>query len=74
MKIIKRVSDLGEKYYALEEINYEAEVEKALKGLGFKLIITAYSEGKWHLYINTLSGSLSIHLMAPLIPTQVDGV
>ena len=36
MKIIERVSDLGEAYYALEEINYEAEVEKALKGLGFK--------------------------------------
>ena len=36
MKIIERVSDLGEKYYALEEVNYEAEVEKALKGLGFK--------------------------------------
>lgn len=36
MKLIERVSDLGEKYYALEEVNYEAEVEKALKGLGFK--------------------------------------
>lgn len=36
MKLIQRVSDLGEKYYALEEINYEAEVEKALAGLGFK--------------------------------------
>lgn len=36
MKIIERVSDLGETYYALEEINYEAEVERALKGLGFK--------------------------------------
>ncbi|CAM1374570.1 ABC-F family ATP-binding cassette domain-containing protein [Tenacibaculum xiamenense] len=36
MKLIERVSDLGETYYALEEINYEAEVEKALKGLGFK--------------------------------------
>ncbi|WP_296382087.1 ABC-F family ATP-binding cassette domain-containing protein [Winogradskyella sp.] len=36
MKIIERVSDLGEKYYALEDINYDAEVEKALKGLGFK--------------------------------------
>ncbi|MGY5354341.1 ABC-F family ATP-binding cassette domain-containing protein [Wenyingzhuangia sp. IMCC45467] len=35
MKIIERVSDLGEKYYALEEVNYEAEVEVALKGLGF---------------------------------------
>lgn len=36
MKIIERVSELGEVYYALDEINYEAEVEKALKGLGFK--------------------------------------
>jgi ATP-binding cassette subfamily F protein 3 len=36
MKIIERVSDLGEKYYALEDVNYNAEVEKALKGLGFK--------------------------------------
>lgn len=36
MKIIERVSDLGERYYALEDINYDSEVEKALKGLGFK--------------------------------------
>jgi len=36
MKIIERVSDLGETYYALEDVNYDAEVEKALKGLGFK--------------------------------------
>ena len=36
MNIIERVSDLSEKYYALEEVNYDAEVEKALKGLGFK--------------------------------------
>jgi ATP-binding cassette subfamily F protein 3 len=36
MKIIERVTDLGESYYALEDINYDAEVEKALKGLGFK--------------------------------------
>lgn len=36
MQIIEKVSDLGEKFYALEEINYEAEVEKALRGLGFK--------------------------------------
>ncbi len=36
MKIIERVSDLGEKYYALEDINHDAEVEKALLGLGFK--------------------------------------
>lgn len=36
MNIITKVSDLGEKYYALEDINYDAEVEKALIGLGFK--------------------------------------
>ncbi|NKI27330.1 ABC-F family ATP-binding cassette domain-containing protein [Arenibacter sp. 6A1] len=36
MKIIEKVSDLGEKFYALDDINYEAEVEKALGGLGFK--------------------------------------
>jgi ATP-binding cassette subfamily F protein 3 len=36
MNIISKVSDLGEQFYALEEINYEAEVEKALAGLGFK--------------------------------------
>ncbi|MEM0518320.1 MULTISPECIES: ABC-F family ATP-binding cassette domain-containing protein [Aequorivita] len=36
MNIITKVAELGEKYYALEEINYEAEIEKALRGLGFK--------------------------------------
>jgi ATP-binding cassette subfamily F protein 3 len=35
MKIIERVSELSEKYYSIEEINYEAEVEKVLQGLGF---------------------------------------
>ena len=35
MKIIEKVSDLGEKYYSLEDVNYDAEVEKALGGLGF---------------------------------------
>ncbi|MCB9359735.1 MAG: ABC-F family ATP-binding cassette domain-containing protein [Flavobacteriales bacterium] len=36
MSLIERVSDLGEKYYAIEDVNYDAEVEKALQGLGFK--------------------------------------
>ncbi|APX99903.1 ABC-F family ATP-binding cassette domain-containing protein [Lacinutrix venerupis] len=36
MSIIEKVSELGEQYYALEDVNYDAEVEKALKGLGFK--------------------------------------
>ncbi len=36
MKLIERVSELSEKYYAIDEVNYEAEVEKVLKGLGFE--------------------------------------
>lgn len=35
MDIITRVSDLSEKFYSLEEVNYDAEIEKILKGLGF---------------------------------------
>lgn len=35
MKLIERVSDLSERYYAIEEINFEEEVEKILIGLGF---------------------------------------
>jgi len=33
--IIEQVSELSEKYYSIEEINFDAEVEKTLKGLGF---------------------------------------
>lgn len=36
MNLIERVSDLGDKFYSIEDINYDAEVEKALLGLGFK--------------------------------------
>ncbi|MFB1022993.1 MAG: ABC-F family ATP-binding cassette domain-containing protein [Vicingaceae bacterium] len=36
MKLIENVSELGEKFYSIEEINYDAEVEMALKGLGFR--------------------------------------
>ena len=34
-KIIEQVSELSEKYYSVEEINFDAEVEKTLIGLGF---------------------------------------
>ena len=34
-KIIEQVSELSEKYYSIEEVNYDAEVEKTLMGLGF---------------------------------------
>ncbi|MDW5288665.1 ABC-F family ATP-binding cassette domain-containing protein [Formosa sp. PL04] len=35
MKLIEKVSELSEKFYSIEETNYEAEVEKILVGLGF---------------------------------------
>lgn len=35
MKLIERVSELSERFYSEEEVNYEAEVEKVLKGMGF---------------------------------------
>jgi len=35
MQLIERVSALSEKFYGVEEINYDAAVEKALLGLGF---------------------------------------
>ncbi len=34
-KIIERVSELSELFYSIEDTNYEAEVEKVLKGMGF---------------------------------------
>ena len=35
-ELIERVSTLSEKFYSIEQVNYEAEVEKILLGLGFK--------------------------------------
>jgi len=35
MKLIERMTEVSEKFYSIEEINYEAEVEKVLKGMGF---------------------------------------
>lgn len=55
MTIIENVSDLGEKYYALEDVNYDAEVEKALRGLGFKREdlnrLTSEFSGGWRMRI-----------------------
>lgn len=36
MQLIERVSTLSEKFYSIEDINYHADVEKTLMGLGFK--------------------------------------
>ena len=35
MELIERVSTLSEKFYSIEEINYDADREKTLLGLGF---------------------------------------
>ncbi len=55
MSIIEKVSELGEQFYALEEVNYDAEVEKALKGLGFKQTdfarLTSEFSGGWRMRI-----------------------
>ena len=36
MELIERVSTLSEKFYSIEEINYDADIDKTLLGLGFK--------------------------------------
>ena len=55
MKIIEKVTELGEKFYAIEEVNYDAEVEKALQGLGFKredfTKLTSEFSGGWRMRI-----------------------
>lgn len=55
MKLIEDVSTLSEKYYAIEEINFEAEVEKVLKGLGFEREdfnrLTSEFSGGWRMRI-----------------------
>lgn len=55
MSIIERVSELGEKYYSIEEINYDAEIEKVLLGLGFKredfTRLTSEFSGGWRMRI-----------------------
>ena len=55
MGIIEKVTELGEKFYAIEEVNYEAEVEIALKGLGFKrqdfTRMTSEFSGGWRMRI-----------------------
>ncbi len=35
MKLIEKSAELGERYYALEDVNTDAEIEKTLLGLGF---------------------------------------
>ncbi len=46
-KIIEQVSELSEKYYSIEEVNFDAEVEKTLMGLGFVRSDFARSTGEF---------------------------
>jgi ATP-binding cassette subfamily F protein 3 len=55
MELIQRVTDLSEKYYAIEEVNYDAEIEMTLKGLGFEredfTRLTKEFSGGWRMRI-----------------------
>ena len=55
MQLIEKVSELSEKFYAIEEVNYDAEVEKVLKGLGFSredfMRPTSEFSGGWRMRI-----------------------
>lgn len=54
-KIIERVSELSEKYYSIEDTNYEESVEKVLIGLGFLRTdftrLTSEFSGGWRMRI-----------------------
>ncbi|MFR9004377.1 MAG: ABC-F family ATP-binding cassette domain-containing protein [Parabacteroides merdae] len=55
MELIERVSTLSEKFYSIEEINYDADIEKTLLGLGFTREDfnrqTSESSGGWRMRI-----------------------
>lgn len=54
-KIIEEVSELGEKYYSIEETNFDAEIEKTLLGMGFRrndfTRLTSEFSGGWRMRI-----------------------
>lgn len=55
MQLIEEVSALSEQFYSIEEINYDADIEKTLLGLGFKredfLRKTSEFSGGWRMRI-----------------------
>ena len=55
MQLIEEVSTLSERFYSIEERNYDAEVEKKLLGLGFKRSdftrMTSEFSGGWRMRI-----------------------
>ncbi|MGB3467747.1 MAG: ABC-F family ATP-binding cassette domain-containing protein, partial [Cyclobacteriaceae bacterium] len=66
MKIIERVTTLSEKYYAIEDANYDAEVEKTLMGLGF-------DRGDFHRPTKEFSGGWRMRIeLAKILLQQPD--
>lgn len=55
MQLIEQVSALSEQFYSIEEINYDADIEKTLLGLGFKREdfnrMTSEFSGGWRMRI-----------------------
>lgn len=55
MQLIEQVSTLSEKFYGIEEVNYDADIEKTLLGLGFERSDfdrkTAEFSGGWRMRI-----------------------
>lgn len=55
MELIEKVSALSEQFYSIEEINYDADIEKTLLGLGFKREdfgkLTSEFSGGWRMRI-----------------------
>ncbi|MBP1677166.1 MAG: transporter related protein [Bacteroidetes bacterium] len=55
MELIEKVSALSEQFYSIEEINYDADIEKTLLGLGFKREdfgrMTSEFSGGWRMRI-----------------------
>ena len=55
MQLIEQVSSLSERFYSIEERNYDADVEKKLLGLGFKRSdftrMTSEFSGGWRMRI-----------------------
>lgn len=55
MQLVEKVSELGEQYYAIEDINFDAEIEKTLIGLGFRREdfdrLTSEFSGGWRMRI-----------------------
>ncbi len=55
MELIEKVSALSEQFYSIEEINYDADIEKTLLGLGFSredfTRMTSEFSGGWRMRI-----------------------